>query len=435
MYNGTGAPGQGVAYSTDDKCHLLNVPAGRMSGFDDDPAHFLRWIRRRVPGVTDESFVPRRAYGWYLAELLAEHASTVRLVVHRRTVTDLVRVSGGWLVQHPDGYDHAHAVVLATGNAPPAPLVVAEARLPEDPRHIADPWAPGAMAAIRSAAGQAGTVLLVGSGLTAVDVTLAVAGTEPGQRRVVCVSRAGLLPRGHVTPMPPPWPVELPPGNGKLTLADLETHIGAELRRAQACGRDWRAVVDGLRPHVSGLWQRLPEPDRRRFLDGPVRAWEVHRHRMAPAVAAVIRELLRRSSLTVFSGGLARVDRIDGGWRALMRIGGQQASLRADVVVNCTGPDLDPGAHRGGLLQHLLDRRVARRDPLGLGVVTDGTGAVIDGSGQPDATLLTLGPLRRGELWESTAVPEIRRQAAAVAVALTERLLTEATPALEAQRT
>jgi uncharacterized NAD(P)/FAD-binding protein YdhS len=433
MYEAAGLPGQGIAYSTDDKCHLLNVPAGRMSAIDDDPGHFLRWIRRRVPGVDEESFVPRRAYGWYLGELLAEHASSMNLLVHRRTVTDLVREPDGWLIQHNDGYDHAHAVVLASGNAPPSPLVIGGNRLPDHPRHIPDPWAAGALDRIRALAGRDGAVLLVGSGLTAVDVTLAVAGIGHG-RRVVCVSRAGLLPRGHVTPLPTPWPIELPPGEGDLTLDVLEAHVGAQFRRARESGADWRSVVDGMRPHISTLWQRLPEAERRRFLDGPVRDWEVRRHRMAPAVSAVVRQLLRSRSLTVFAGGLGRLDPVLDGWQASMRIDGAQASLRAAVVVNCTGPDPDPAAHRGGLFKNLIDRRVACADTLALGLVTDRAGAVVDASGRADPDLLTLGPLRRGQLWESTAIPEIRKQAAALALALTDRLQQVNARVLEARQ-
>jgi uncharacterized NAD(P)/FAD-binding protein YdhS len=324
-------------------------------------------------------------------------------------------------------------VVLASGNAPPSPLVIGGAPLSANPRHIPDPWAPGALDTVRTLAGSDGVVLLVGSGLTAVDVTLAVAGVGHGPR-VVCVSRAGLLPRGHVTPLPTPWPIEVPPGDGDLTLDVLEAHIGAEFRRARESGTDWRSVVDGMRPHVSTLWQRLPEAERRRFLDGPVRDWEVRRHRMAPAVSAVVKQLLRCGSLTVFAGGLGRLDPAVDGWRASMRIDGAQASLRASVVVNCTGPDADPAAHRGGLFKNLIDRRLACADPLALGVVTDANGAVVDSGGRPDPDLLTLGPLRRGQLWESTAIPEIRKQAAALAVTLTERLRHVSEPILETQR-
>ena len=37
--------GRGVAYSTTSDCHLLNVPAAKMSAFADDMEHFYRWLK------------------------------------------------------------------------------------------------------------------------------------------------------------------------------------------------------------------------------------------------------------------------------------------------------------------------------------------------------------------------------------------------------
>jgi Na+/H+-dicarboxylate symporter len=67
-----GEAGKGVAYGAAHPSHLLNVRAGNMSAFPDDPAHFVRWLEGR--GVTDAAaaFVPRVTYGDYLGELLAD---------------------------------------------------------------------------------------------------------------------------------------------------------------------------------------------------------------------------------------------------------------------------------------------------------------------------------------------------------------------------
>src|SRR4051794_7208929 len=40
--------GRGVAYSTADPRHLLNVPAQGMSALPGRPTHFLDWVRREV---------------------------------------------------------------------------------------------------------------------------------------------------------------------------------------------------------------------------------------------------------------------------------------------------------------------------------------------------------------------------------------------------
>jgi uncharacterized NAD(P)/FAD-binding protein YdhS len=85
------------------------------------------------------------------------------------------------------------------------------------------------------------------------------------------------------------------------------------------------------------------------------------------------------------------------------------------AVVNCTGPDGDVAGGGSPLLAALCAAGTVRPHPLGLGLDTAPDGALLDARGRPSATLFALGPLRRGELWESTAVPEIRAQARTLA--------------------
>ena len=73
--------GRGTAYSTPDLNHRLNVPAGRMSAFDDDPADFLRWLDSSGNGGKPGEFAPRWLYGGYVQQRLDEaaHAAPGRL--------------------------------------------------------------------------------------------------------------------------------------------------------------------------------------------------------------------------------------------------------------------------------------------------------------------------------------------------------------------
>ena len=50
-------------------------------------------------------------------------------------------------------------------------------------------------------------------------------------------------------------------------------------------------------------------------------------------------------------------------------------------------------------------------DVLGLGLRTDAEGSLVDVVGRSRPELLVIGPPRRGALFETTAVPEIRSQA------------------------
>jgi uncharacterized NAD(P)/FAD-binding protein YdhS len=414
MYDARGKPGRGIAYGTDEHCHLLNVPAGRMSALADEPTHFLNWLQERQPDATAWTFAPRALYGEYLTETLREQCAQVELVVRGRAVSDVVRNAHGFQVRSAHEADHVDIVVVATGNLPPAPLVVAGVALePTNAGYVADPWQPGALSYARERAGESGTVLLVGSGLTAVDVALSLSDANPNHIRIVCVSRHGLLPRRHVSPLAEPWPVAVPT-NETLTVRELEDYIRHEVANARAEGTNWRAVIDGLRPHVSTLWRRLPVAERRRFLAGPSRLWDVHRHRMAPAVGAVVAELLHRGCLEVRAARLADVRPGADGFTVTLRGGDADESLPVSAIVNCTGPAV-AGVHGGDqLLTRLVARGLAGYDALGLGVCTDDDGRLIDAHDVRQSDLFAIGPLRRGELWESTAVPEIRQQAAVI---------------------
>jgi len=57
-----------------------------------------------------------------------------------------------------------------------------------------------------------------------------------------------------------------------------------------------------------------------------------------------------------------------------------------------------------------------------VGLSTAPDGSVIERSGGPSAWLTAIGPLRRGDLWESTAIPEIARQASDLAPLILDRI-------------
>ena len=50
-------------------------------------------------------------------------------------------------------------------------------------------------------------------------------------------------------------------------------------------------------------------------------------------------------------------------------------------------------------------------------------GSLIDGAGVVQDRLMLVGPLRKGQLWENTAVPELRGETLAMARRLTEQVV------------
>jgi uncharacterized NAD(P)/FAD-binding protein YdhS len=416
LIDADGRHGLGQAYSTTHPGHLLNSPAATMSAVAGDPSQLLRWATANR--VAHDGFLRRSDYGRYLCDTLAE---TQRRAGPAATVTpvtsEVVRISD-CAPRHAlrlhlaaDGHIDADVAVLAVGS----PAAAAPCPVPDGPRYIPDPWAPGALR--RIADGTPVTVL--GTGLTAIDVAIAVTAADP---RTVAhlVSRHALLPRahrGHPEQDRPAWLPALASPGGPVRLGELMWQVRAAMTdRPEA----WEEIMDALRPHVPRLWQRLPVADRQVFLRHVARYWEVHRHRMPPETARRISVLRGTGRLSVHAGRVRAVTPVPGGLRIRCEHeAGACAEHEAGWLVNATGPAADITRAAGPLLRDLFGRGLARPDPLRLGLDATPGGAVLDAAGRPSATLFTLGPPLRGLWYETTAIPEIRTQAAALALRLT----------------
>jgi uncharacterized NAD(P)/FAD-binding protein YdhS len=388
-------PGRGVAYGTARPEHLLNVPARRMSAFADEPGHFSRWWADRTDDLaTEEDYAPRMVYGDYLTELLRDSGVPV-------VRGEAVDIADGAVVLADGQRLAADAVVLAPGNFPPAtPRGIDIGALGEV--WVDDPWA-GGLEGLKPS----DTIFLLGTGLTAVDVALTLEAT--GFRgRIVALSRRGLAPRVH--------------GLREPMVAAREDLVAAcipMLRRVRARTKEigWRSAVQELRTVTQWLWAGADDGERRRFLRHLRPWWDVHRHKLAPAVGATIGLMRAEGRLAMAGARLLSVVPVEGGAEIAFRPRGSETveHLRAARLINCTGPESDIARAGEPLLDALLARGAIRQDPLRVGVDVDEDCRAIGADGVASATLSVIGPVTRGTFWESVAVPDIRVQAAAVA--------------------
>jgi uncharacterized NAD(P)/FAD-binding protein YdhS len=400
------ATGRGPAYSTPDGRHLLNVPAAGMSALPDQPADFVDWLRDRVDAeIKPSGFVARARYGDYLADHLAGCERRSSAVLERRHAR-VIAVDHTGRKQVTVRFDTgevlvAKAAILATGTAPG--VAWAPADLVSSDRFVADPWAPGALDAVADS-----DVLLVGMGLTMVDVALSL---DRPSRSVHAVSRHGAVPAVHRSEKTPPVAAsaEFAEADDLQTLRSaLLRHVVETVRRTD----DWRAAIDGLRPITARVWKRLSEDDKVEFLRTDARTWDIHRHRMAPITAERLAAVRESGRLCLHRGEVVAAEDTGDAVRVLLSDG---TAMTVGAVVNCTGPV--GAASADPLLATLLAGGLARPGPAGLGLDTADDGRVLGATGRR-APLWTLGALRRGALWESTAMPEIRVQAAEVAQAV-----------------
>ncbi|MGI5403697.1 FAD/NAD(P)-binding protein [Streptomyces sp. CA-135486] len=415
--------GRGLAYATSDPRHLLNVTAGRMSALPHDGGDFVRWLSAREARPVDPGeYVPRARYGSYLADALNRSEAAGGSIATVRRRHDLVVAierepsagtnNGVRLQLRGGGALDADAVVLALGNLAPSGEWI-PAGLRESPHFVADPWRPGAL----SNAPTDRDVLLVGTGLTMCDIarTLVVPG-----RTVHAVSRRGLLPLPHAAVPPSRTTFQLGPVTGPLDLAQLKRRLRHHAALYQRHYGDWRPAVDELRPHISQVWQQLSFADRERFLTGELRNWEVHRHRLPPATDRALADAQRAGLLTVQAAEVVKARTSDDGCGVSVQLSnGWSATVGA--LINCTGTESRIQELADPLVRCLLDLGIAVPGPHGLGFDTATDGKLTAAGARTAAPVWTLGQLRRGNLWETTAIPEIRVQAAELAARILGR--------------
>lgn len=419
--------GAGLAYSTGNAHHLLNVRAGNMSAFSAEPDHFVDWLKRlpdQARAMIDDdppgpsSFAPRGLFGAYVQQALAEAIwrgpRGDRLTIVNDEAVGVEREVGGIALKLAVGRKLVvDTAVLAVGNFPPArgagPI-------------FGDPWDERAIGDLDAQA----PVLILGTGLTMVDNVISL--LDQGHvGPIQAISRRGLLPRQHVGAipdetgeirLPQPWDFE-PPPSGRSLVA-LMQEVRRTIDRAERGGRGWRSVIDGLRPHTQRLWREMSLAERKRFLRHLRPWWDVHRHRGAPQVMARIAEARERGQLQVVAGKVTAMAMLEDSVEVRVKPRGSRcfAELRGARLIDCTGLNSDCTKVDQPLLKQMLESGLVRSDPLRLGLHVDAAGALIDRGGAAAPDLFALGPITKGAFWEIVAVPDLRTACEAMAARL-----------------
>ncbi|MDX8521029.1 FAD/NAD(P)-binding protein [Mesorhizobium dulcispinae] len=396
--------GQGMAYSTLLSAHVLNVKASGMSAYADDPDNFARWVLERGLAQPGQGpfYAPRSLYARYLKELLDDleerERESGRLRLIREESLSISPTPSGVEVALANGTSVVgHLAVLATGHdEQPGAFQGRAIRMGSEADTALDPQAP---------------VLVLGTGLSMVDAFLSL--EQRGHRgEIIAVSRRGLLPSPHRKGNPI-----------KLDVADIP--LGTQLsyfvgwfrnliRENQKAGGDWRDVVDGLRPFNQKIWQNWPSSAKRRFVEHTKAWWDIHRHRMAPEVYERVTEAVGSGRIRLVAG---RVVDVEPGFTVTIQQRGTQAleTLEVARIYDCMGIARDISKTSNSLVRSLVERGLARPDPLRLGLDVTARCELIAADGTVSSKLLAVGPLTRGTFFEIDAIPDIRVQCARLA--------------------
>lgn len=410
--------GEGIAYGTKIPSHLLNVIAERMSAFEEEPDNFLEFAKAWDPRIDRLSFVSRKLYGSYLKELLrralAEKApqNEYQSIMGQAVGLDVdkhrsVRIS------LQDGQEIvADRVVLACGNLTPPDPYVANREFYLSKFYVGDPW--GRPLELDKPYHD---VLLIGSGLTAVDKVLELLETDH-QGRIHMVSRHGLLPQVHAgIGVAAPFHVPDLPLSARGFVHNFNQIVKAS--------EDWRPYVTALCSLTQDWWAKLPIDEQRRFLRHFQSYWDVHRHRMAPQIATKIQHLITTGRLIVHRGTIVEYKEGGNYVEAMVRnrLGQAVDVITVSKVVNCCGYATNPLKSKDPLICDLLSKKLAVPNTLGLGLKAAADGALINARGIKTGLFFALGSLLRGQMFENGAVPVLRIQAKEMALTIASSIV------------
>ncbi|HVJ41861.1 MAG TPA: FAD/NAD(P)-binding protein [Dongiaceae bacterium] len=422
--------GAGLAYSTEDAEHRVNVAASRMTPLPDEPEHFDRWFRQSPDAAGDPGAIladgrayPRRqVFGRYVDGLVraaAQQAPGIQFRHLQTVATGVTPSEGGYRIALKDGQSlEADLIVLATGHPQPA-IPSAFAAVAGHPRFIGNPWSKGALKPVRSE----DWVLVIGTGLTMAD-TVASLRARGHAGQITAISRRGQLPQPRTAlPVEAYGDFSSDPATTVSSLLQRVRRVAAELQRE---GRPWEDAIDAIRQQAFAIWSSLPLVEKRRFNRHLRPYWDSHRYQIAPQIDAVLQAELKRRGLQIIAGSFTKVAFEQEVFRVKLRprsaAPGALQERHFHAIVNCTGPDHASLIAGNPVLQSLSDGGLLAADPLHLGIHVDRASRVIDLAGHGQPTLLVAGPAARFTFGELMGLPQVTLQARDVALQVSDWL-------------
>lgn len=412
--------GRGAAYNPYSEKHMLNVSTKKMSAYPDQPDHFLNWVMQQHAFVDKDktliaqAFLPRKLYGDYLSEIWSEaqqeakekdilisffHASVIEI----NSKGDSVCLS----LQNHEKLT-VDQCVIATGNHSPRNPKIENRDFYQSKKYFQNPWKLASVAHVKDDL----PVLIIGNGLTMVDTVFGL--LEQGFKGTIySISPNGfnILPHRHGGLQYTKLVEEL---REDMNLYELVKLVNKHIKTVREYGISAEPVINSLRPYTQKIWQSFSDQEKKVFMKKLRHLWGVARHRLPMHSHDTIQQLRIDGKLRIHSGKIVDLNENDKGVSVTYfdKKEKKQKILQVSRVINCTGPDtnlmnLEDGFLKRGLMQGLLTQ-----DKLKLGISANTqTFQVIDSSGKPHSNLFTLGSNLKGELWESTAVNELRHQA------------------------
>lgn len=352
---------KGIAYSTNNINHLLNVPACKMGINPQEQDGFYKWLISKGYDYQKNDFVPRKIFGIYLENVLesalkiADEKGIFYEILNRK-IFEIELKNKRYVI---DGGTYHHCI-LATG-----------VRFKNWQQNF---W----NIDLKKYLGEK-EIHIVGCGLTAFDAAISLRDLNYSGK-IFMYSRSGKMPRVHKEKeLKVLNPIEKTL-KAPLSLEDTDLPLSLIFKKfVKACknSTNWQTSFDAIRPMTQAFWKKLSLQKKRRFMRHCLRLWNIHRHRCPESQFAIIQNLLDSGRLFLLCK--------------------KPNNLK---TINCAGFDYNS---KSQLINSLIENGIAEYDDLRAGIIAK----------KPNFYIM--GALNFGTIFEINSVPDIASQALEVA--------------------
>lgn len=422
---------KGIAYSSYSDTHLLNVSAGKMSAYPNEPDHFVDWVMAEESFKNENKkllagfYLPRKLYGRYISHIwegaLQEASAKGIKVSFIDAHAEAIELNGKSVLVYAGqkACSETDYLVISTGNHLPGNPKIQDMEFYNSPRYFQNPWASSSVKDIDDKF----PVLILGNGLTMVDVVFGI--TEQGYKgKIISLSPNGFNILSHKQSYAAYDKLEKELKHA-LSLFELFKLIHKHIKDLRRFGLSAEPVIDSLRPHAQKIWKSLSDREKKIFMSRLRHLWGVARHRLPLSSFDEIQRLRIEKKLQINSGRLLNLTEKDNHVIAeyFDKKANKIKTVKVSRVINCTGPETDLMRLDKHFLKDCLINGTLTQDKLKLGIKTDTeTFQILKADGSRHSRLFTLGVNLKGELWESTAIPELRVHAEKLALNLAKAL-------------
>ncbi|RAR40637.1 FAD/NAD(P)-binding protein [Paenibacillus sp. MDMC362] len=417
--------GPGLPYQDDFDCIRINVPAQAMSICSRNAKDFEEWLYHKKEYwrlYMESEFLPRRVFGEYLSETLY---STIERgkdyipceIIFKKVIDIHKRDNGRYEIITEDGqrFDY-NFVLLAIGVMKPDDHY----QLMGESGYIHCPYP--AKRTLKNIEKKE-TVTMIGSGLAAVDMALALR-FKGHEGKIFMVSRNGKLPA--IRGQDGPYKTKFYTSDNLNCSLEKDGYVGLRhavrlLRKEfKAAELDWREILfnkaerhDHLESFRAKLnesvtenpwyeilceihavtnrfWKDVPGEHKQIFIQKYQSAY-INKKAPIPLInASQIYSLLRSKQLQIL-GGIQSIQKREREFYVKLQ---NHQQITCDHIINTTGPSMD--VSKNGLLKKLLARGYVTEDINGGIRVDFESGSVISKDDRVNSTLCAIGHIANG---------------------------------------